>query len=56
MDKAPQKRFNSLYQKQTNASIRQGKANSTIDAYYRATRRSSGLYYSGPRNRDSELK
>ena len=39
MNKAQQKRFNSLYQQHVNALIRQGKAKSTIDCYARALRR-----------------
>jgi len=39
MNKAQQKRFDSLYRKHVNALRRQGKADSTIDAYARAIRR-----------------
>lgn len=39
MNKAQQKRFNSLYRKHVNALRRQGKADSTTDCYARAVRR-----------------
>ena len=39
MNKTQQHRFNSLYQQHVNALHRQGKADSTIDAYSRAVRR-----------------
>ncbi len=39
MNKAQQKRFDSLYRKHVNALRRQGKAESTIDVYSRAVRR-----------------
>ena len=39
MNKAQQKRFDSLYRKHVNALRRQGKADATIDAYARAIRR-----------------
>jgi len=39
MNKAQQHKFNSLYQQHVNALLRQGKADSTIDAYSRAIRR-----------------
>ena len=39
MNKAQQKRYQSLYQQHVNALVRQGKSKSTIDAYSRAVRR-----------------
>jgi hypothetical protein len=39
MNKAQQKRFDSLYRKHLSALRRQGKAESTIEAYSRAVRR-----------------
>ena len=39
MNKAQQKRFNSLYQEHISALQRQGKASNTIDSYARAVRR-----------------
>ena len=39
MNKAQQKRFDSLYQQHVNALRRQGKAENTIDGYSRALRR-----------------
>ena len=39
MNKAQQKRYNSLYQKHLNALKRQGKSKATIDGYSRAVRR-----------------
>ena len=39
MNKAQQKRFNSLYQLHVNALIRQGKVKTTVDVYSRAVRR-----------------
>lgn len=39
MTKAQQKHFNSLYRKHVSALRRQGKADTTIDAYSRALRR-----------------
>ena len=39
MNKTQQHQFNSLYQQHVNALHRQGKADSTIDAYSRAVRR-----------------
>ena len=44
MNKAQQKRFNSLYQKHVSALIRQGKAATTIDLYSRAVRRISSFF------------
>ena len=44
MNKAQQKRFNSLYQEHLNALIRQGKAQTTIDVYSRAVRRITEFY------------
>jgi integrase/recombinase XerD len=44
MNKAQQKRFDSLYHKHVNALRRQGKADSTIDAYARAVRRVSEFF------------
>lgn len=44
MNKAQQKRFNSLYQEHVNALTRQGKAESTIDVYSRAVRRITEFY------------
>mgnify|MGYP001814295304 CR=1 FL=1 len=44
MRKAQQKRFDSLYRKHVNALRRQGKADSTIDAYARAVRRVSEFF------------
>ena len=39
MNKAQQKRYQSLYQEHVNALVRQGKSKSTIDVYSRAVRR-----------------
>ena len=39
MNKAQQKRYQSLYQQHVNALVRQGKSKSTIDVYSRAVRR-----------------
>ena len=39
MNKAQQKRFNSLHQQHLNVLTRQGKAQRTIDSYSRAVRR-----------------
>ncbi len=39
MNKAQQRRYQSLYKQHVNALIRQGKSKSTIDAYSRAVRR-----------------
>ena len=44
MNKAQQKKFNSLYQQHVNALHRQGKATSTIDVYARAVRRISAFF------------
>ena len=44
MNKAQQKKFNSLYQQHVNALHRQGKAESTIDVYSRAVRRITEYY------------
>ena len=44
MNKAQQKKFDSLYQQHVNALHRQGKAASTIDVYARAVRRISEFY------------
>jgi integrase/recombinase XerD len=44
MNKAQQKRFNSLYQKHVSALTRQGKAATTIDLYSRAVRRISSFF------------
>jgi len=44
MNKAQQKRFNSLYRKHLSALKRQGKAKATIDAYSRAIRRVSEYF------------
>jgi len=44
MNKAQQKRFNSLYRKHLSALKRQGKAEATIDAYSRAIRRISEYF------------
>ena len=44
MRKAQQKRFDSLYRKHVSALRRQGKAESTIDAYARAVRRVSEFF------------
>jgi site-specific recombinase XerD len=44
MNKAQQKRFNSLYQQHLNALVRQGKAQRTIDGYSRAVRRITEFY------------
>jgi site-specific recombinase XerD len=44
MNKAQQKRFDSLYRKHVNALRRQGKADSTIDCYARAVRRISEFF------------
>jgi integrase len=44
MNKAQQKRFDSLYQKHLSALRRQGKAEATIDAYSRAVRRIGEFY------------
>ena len=44
MNKAQQKKFDSLYQQHVNALHRQGKAESTIDAYARAVRRIAAYY------------
>ena len=44
MNKAQQKRFNSLYRKHLSALRRQGKAEATIDAYSRAIRRISEYF------------
>jgi len=44
MRKAQQKRFDSLYRKHVSALRRQGKAESTIDAYARAVRRVSAFF------------
>lgn len=44
MNKAQQKKFDSLYQQHVNALHRQGKAGSTIDVYSRAVRRITEFY------------
>lgn len=44
MNKAQQKRFQSLYQEHLNALVRQGKSKATIDAYSRAVRRISSHF------------
>ena len=44
MNKAQQKRFDSLYRKHLSALRRQGKADATIDAYSRAVRRIGSFY------------
>ena len=44
MNKAQQKKFNSLYQHHISALQRQGKADATIDAYSRAVRRITEYY------------
>ena len=44
MNKAQQRKFNSLYQLHVNALHRQGKALSTIDVYSRAVRRVTAFY------------
>lgn len=44
MNKAQQKRFNSLYQKHVSALIRQGKAATLIDLYSRAVHRISSFF------------
>ena len=44
MNKAQQKRYNSLYNKHVSALKRQGKAESTIDVYSRAIRRITEFY------------
>ena len=44
MNKAQQKKFDSLYQQHVNALRRQGKAATTIDAYSRAVRRITEYY------------
>ena len=44
MNKAQKKKFDSLYQEHLNALHRQGKANTTIDAYSRAVRRITEYY------------
>ncbi len=44
MNKAQQKKFDSLYQQYVNALHRQGKAASTIDVYARAVRRIAAYY------------
>lgn len=48
MNKAQQKRFDSLYRKHVSALKRQGKAETTIDAYSRAIRRISEFFDSPP--------
>lgn len=50
MNKAQQKRFNSLYQQHLNALIRQGKAQRTIDNYSRAVCRITEFYDQYPDN------
>ena len=44
MNKAQQKKFNSLYQQHVNALHRKGKAATTIDAYSRAVRRITAFF------------
>jgi site-specific recombinase XerD len=44
MNKAQQKRFDSLYRKHVSALKRQGKADNTIEAYSRALRRSAAFF------------
>ena len=44
MNKAQQKKFESLYQQHVNALRRQGKAATTIDVYSRAVRRITEFY------------
>ncbi|MCU7945739.1 MAG: site-specific integrase [Candidatus Thiodiazotropha sp. (ex Cardiolucina cf. quadrata)] len=48
MNKAQQKRFDSLYRKHLSALRRQGKAEATIEAYSRAVRRIGEFYDSPP--------
>lgn len=48
MNKAQQKRFDSLYRKHVSALRRQGKADSTIDLYSRAIRRVSEFFDCSP--------
>ena len=48
MNKAQQKRFDSLYQEHLNALKRQGKSKATIDAYSRAIRRISKHFHRCP--------
>jgi integrase/recombinase XerD len=50
MNKAQQKRFNSLYQKHVSALTCQGKAATTIDLYSRAVRRISSFFDCPPDN------
>ncbi len=57
MKKAQQTRFNSLYQQHLNALLRQGKSESTIDAYSRAVRRIATFFDCCPEQlTDSQLK
>lgn len=44
MNKAQQTKFDSLYQQHVNALLRQGKADTTIDAYSRAVRRITAFF------------
>lgn len=57
MNKAQQKRFDSLYQQHLNALLRQGKSNVTIDAYSRAVRRIAAFFDCCPEKlTDNDLK
>jgi len=44
INKAQQKRYESLYQQHVNALKRQGKSKATIEAYSRAVRRITSLF------------
>lgn len=55
MNKAQQKRYESLYRKHVNALRRQGKADSTIDVYSRAVRRVSEFFDCSPDTLTQEL-
>lgn len=54
MNKAQQKRFDSLYRKHVSALKRQGKAESTIDVYSRALRRICDFFDAPPDNLTQE--
>ncbi len=57
MNKAQQKRFDSLYQQHLNALLRQGKSKVTIDAYSRAVRRIAAFFDCCPEKlTDADLK
>ncbi len=57
MNKAQQKRLNSLYQQHLNALLRQGKSKATIDAYSRAVRRVAAFFDCCPEKlSDADLK